>query len=262
MTRVTIVVPCYNEAHRLPRQTFLDFIVASDGVTFVFVDDGSQDATLTALEEISRAHPNRVHVLRQERNAGKGEAVRQGLLHALRRNESDLIGFWDADLATPLDAVFDLRQVLIDRPDIQMVFGSRVRLLGREVQRRAIRHYLGRVFATVVSVLLRLPIYDTQCGAKLFRVTPELQRVLGDPFCSRWVFDVELLARFIQLHKGNVEVVRRAVYEYPLHVWNDVAGSKVRPTDFLRAFRDVMKINRRYLTSANREWPHRSSTED
>jgi hypothetical protein len=157
------------------------------------------------------------------------------------------VGFWDADLATPLDAIADLLGILEARPDIEMVFGSRVKLLGRRVERRATRHYLGRIFATVVSNLLRMPIYDTQCGAKLFRATPLLRRALGEPFTSRWVFDVELLARFIRSSGGNADAVRRMIYEYPLHVWSDVAGSKVRPKDFLRAFMDVVKISRRYL---------------
>ena len=241
-----IVVPCYNEAHRLRKDTFREFIANSHGITLLFVDDGSQDATLAVLEEVRRGYPGRVQVLHKEPNAGKGDAVRQGMLEALQRPEAAVVGFWDADLATPLDAIDDLLQILLDRPEIQMVFGSRVKLLGRDVERRPIRHYLGRIFATVVSVLLRMPIYDTQCGAKLFRATPELRQVLSEPFSSRWVFDVELLARFIRLH-GSVETCRTTIYEFPLLVWRDVAGSKVKAMDFVRAFRDVGKIYRRYL---------------
>ena len=245
--QVTIVVPCYNEAHRLQKQKFRDFLAASPDVAFIFVDDGSKDATLSVLEEVRRGYADRVTVLHQEPNAGKGEAVRKGLLEALRQGGIGMIGFWDADLATPLDAIHDLLQVAAERLQVQMVFGARVKLLGRDIERRAVRHYLGRIFATVVSVLLRLPIYDTQCGAKLFRATPDVRQVLAEPFCSRWVFDVELLARFIRLHRGNVAAVREAIYEFPLHTWSDVAGSKVGPGDFVRAFRDVVKIYRKYL---------------
>ena len=140
------------------------------------------------------------------------------------------IGFWDADLATPLEAIHDLLQKLIDQPRLQMVFGSRVRLLGRHVHRKAIRHYLGRVFATVVSGILRLAIYDTQCGAKIFRVTPDLSQILSQPFITRWVFDVEILARFIALK--NLHLLHDSIYEFPLETWEDVAGSKVSPGIF------------------------------
>ena len=132
-------------------------------------------------------------------------------------------------------------------PNLEMLFGSRVRLLGRHIHRKAVRHYLGRVFASVVSIMLRLPVYDTQCGAKLFRVTPELPQILAEPFLSRWVFDVEILARSIALHHGDVEYVAQSVYEFPLLRWEDVSGSKVHPGDFLKAFLDVVRIYRRYL---------------
>jgi dolichyl-phosphate beta-glucosyltransferase len=128
-----------------------------------------------------------------------------------------------------------------------MVFGSRIRLLGRHVHRRAVRHYLGRVFATVVSLMLRLPIYDTQCGAKIFRVTPALSQVLSQPFISRWVFDVEIIARFIVLSDRDPQPLHDSVYEFPLEKWEDVAGSKVKPGDFLLAFLDTFRIRQKYL---------------
>jgi hypothetical protein len=91
-----------------------------------------------------------------------------------------------------------------------------------------------------------MPIYDTQCGAKLFRATPDLAEVLKEPFCSRWIFDVELIARFVQLHDGDGRRVSNRIYEFPLHCWHDVPGSKVRPRDFFRAARELLMIRTRY----------------
>jgi hypothetical protein len=138
---------------------------------------------------------------------------------------------------------------LLDRqPHVQMVFGSRVKLLGRQIERRAIRHYAGRIFATVVSLMLELPIYDSQCGAKLFRLTPEARQVFATPFIARWVFDVEILARFLNLYAGNARRLADAIYEYPLEVWTDVAGSKLASVDCVAAARDLARIKLAYLT--------------
>jgi glycosyltransferase involved in cell wall biosynthesis len=239
-----IVVPCYNEELRLPADQFLRFLCDSQ-VRFVFVDDGSRDKTLDRLESIRQAQQDRVFVLHSPANQGKAEAVRRGVNFALDQH-ADYVGYWDADLATPLDAIPQFMTVFGERPDLDMVFGSRVKLLGRHVHRRTSRHYLGRVFATVVSVMLRLPIYDTQCGAKIFRVRPETRALIAEPFRTRWVFDVELLARYIR-QLGSPKLAAQRVYEYPLHAWEDVGGSKVKPFDFFVALRDVARIYWKYI---------------
>lgn len=193
---------------------------------------------------MERARPAQVRAYDQQPNAGKGEAVRNGMLFALAG--SDFVGFWDADLATPLEAIGDLRRPLERDPSLAMVFGSRVSLLGREIARSPIRHYVGRVFATAVALLLGIPIYDSQCGAKLFRVTPQLGGLLQPPFLSRWIFDVEILARFLALYRGNRAVAMRAIYESPLRRWTEVPGSKVSPADFAKSLVDLVRIRRHY----------------
>jgi len=242
-----IVVPCYNEASRLQTDRFIEFLGQSKGISFLFVNDGSQDGTLSVLKAMQSSWEDRIQILDKNRNGGKAEAVRAGMLAAMRQGGISYVGFWDADLATPLEAIPEFLALLDGSARLEMVFGSRVRLLGRHVNRRAARHYLGRVFASVVSIILRLPIYDTQCGAKIFRITPELTQVLNDGFLSRWVFDVEILARYIALYHGDTSYLHDSIYELPLSCWNDVAGSKVGPADFLKASLDVFRIYRRYL---------------
>jgi len=226
---------------------FRQFLTCSAPTRILFVDDGSYDNTTALLETLSGEFPEQAKVLRRSTNQGKAEAVRVGIVHALVNFRPEIVGFWDADLATPIELVSNLLAVLNSRPAIEMVFGSRVQLLGRRVERRAVRHYLGRVFATVVSSVLRLAIYDTQCGAKLFRVTPQIQKIFDQPFLSRWVFDVEILARYLAAYGHDVKHLEQAIYEYPLEVWTDVAGSKVHAVDFFIAFWDVFRIYRKYL---------------
>ena len=242
------MVPCYNEEKRLDVTAFRDFVAQPSGASLLFVDDGSRDQTVQVVERVRSGFESRVEILRCERNGGKAEAVHRGMNQLLEQGWWTYIGFWDADLATPLNAVADFIGILESRPDIEMVFGSRVKLLGRDIQRRPTRHYLGRVFATVVSNILRMPIYDTQCGAKLFRVGPDLVTALRDPFLSKWVFDVEIIARYLRSYRARGQRLDDRVYEFPLLRWADIGGSKVKPTDFLLAFKDTLRIWRKYLS--------------
>jgi len=238
----SIVIPCYNEETRFPLEAFRAFATAHPGLHFLLVNDGSKDGTLEVLHRARTGLEANIDVLDQPVNGGKAEAVRCGILAALDRPGCRYAGFWDADMATPLKTIEDMLAILEDRPDLRMIFGARVKLLGRFVERRAIRHYLGRVFATTVSIVLRLPIYDTQCGAKIFRVTPDTRELFSSRFSSRWVFDVEIIARFIRQCGYDMRKVESAIYEFPLPEWRDVAGSRVRPRDFFRAFFDVLRI--------------------
>lgn len=238
-----LVVPCYNEEQRLPTDEFRSFAMEGVRLEILFVNDGSTDGTLPLLQSVASADPSRFTVLNLAQNSGKAEAVRRGILAAVERRP-DLVGFWDADLATPLGELHDFLNVFRTRPEIELIMAARVRLLGRSISRNPGRHYFGRVGATLISSSLGLAVYDTQCGAKLFRVTGRTADLFATPFLSRWIFDVEIIARLVN-QRGR-DAAARAIYELPIRTWHDVKGSKVKSTDFGRALRDLWKIHRAY----------------
>ena len=258
---LVLVVPCYNEAARLDPEAFLHFVATHPGVQLVLVDDRSVDETGEILDRIRSAAPAAVTMLRQPDNRGKGEAVRAGMLAALSAG-ARVIGFFDADLSTPLQAVDDFLAVLRTRPAVELVLGSRVMLMGRDVRRRPSRHYLGRVFATAASHALDLPVYDTQCGAKMLRVNGATASLFDVPFRSRWVFDVELIARYLRLPAAPGEPSRRdRIYELVLPAWHDRPGSKLQWFDFPRAMVDLGQIWRERLAH-DRTAQHSRTPED
>lgn len=212
------MVPCFNEAARLDTERFGD-LANRDDLDLMFVDDGSSDGTRDVLESFAAGHPG-TSVQVFDENRGKAEAVRSGLQAAVATG-ADIVGYYDADLASPPGELLRLLAA-VRSSDVEVVMAARVALLGRTIERHAVRHYTGRVFATVASMILRLPVYDTQCGLKLFRVTPSLEAAIGSPFSSRWSFDVELLDRLI---RGGTPVER--IVEEPLLEWRDVPGSKL-----------------------------------
>ncbi|HEY7375200.1 MAG TPA: hypothetical protein VIF57_23765, partial [Polyangia bacterium] len=113
-----------------------------------------------------------------------------------------------------------------------------------DIERSAVRHYLGRVFATAASLILRTRVYDTQCGAKLFRAGPALAEALSAPFLSRWAFDVELLGRLLIGTPGVAPLPLAAIVEVPLAVWHDVEGSKLGLAGMARTARDLALVAR------------------
>lgn len=243
VTRLQLVVPCYNEAARLDGAAFLQLVASRDDVDVLFVNDGSTDGTQTVLSDIAGKAGGRISAIQLPRNVGKAGAVQRGVLAAFDK-QPEFVGYWDADLSTPLAAVKDFLELLDANPQVEIVMGARVKLLGRHIHRHASRHYFGRVFATGASLALRLPVYDTQCGAKVLRANEAVRQVFSTPFRSRWVFDVEILARYLATTERAVAESR--IYELPLTAWRDVPGSKVTIWHGIRAFWDLAMIGLKY----------------
>jgi dolichyl-phosphate beta-glucosyltransferase len=241
MARLTVVVPCYNEAARLDTAPLLAFVDSHADASLLLVDDGSTDATAAVLDRLAAERPRgRIRVLSLTPNGGKAEAVRRGLRDALAGG-AEIVGYLDADLSTPPAEIDDLLAALA-RPGVQVAIGARVGMLGYDIDRSAVRHYLGRVFATAASIILRARVYDTQCGAKLFRAGPAVAEALSTAFLSRWAFDVELLGRLLIGTPGAPALPLHAIVEVPLPVWHDVKGSKLGLSGMAQTLRDLILV--------------------
>jgi dolichyl-phosphate beta-glucosyltransferase len=243
MQDVCLVVPCYNEANRLDAAAFADALAGYPRLDFCFVNDGSSDDTERVLRELAAGAPDRIAVLSLAQNQGKAEAVRRGMLHAAGDARHAFIGYWDADLSTPISEVTQFLAICERNDECLAAIGSRLLRLGADIDRSGVRHLLGRVFATLASLTLNLPVYDSQCGAKLFRAGA-VSWLFDEPFVSTWCFDVEILARIIG--RLGTTRTRRAVIEVPLVRWHEVGGSKVRLSHMVAMPLELWRIRARY----------------
>ena len=239
--QIHIVVPCYNEARRLRCDAFLHMVDAHP-VNLIFVDDGSTDETYAILEDLG-TRSTAVDVLRLRENLGKGEAVRRGLERAVEAG-AQMVGYYDADLSTPPEEFMTLVQAMCADPTLSAVLGSRVARLGSRVQRSSLRHYLGRVYATAASLALGMVVYDTQCGAKVFRVSPQFRHAVETPFHSSWAFDVELLDRITRGTPEFPGLRTDELLEVPLRQWHQVSGSKLSVRGAAIACMELARIAR------------------
>lgn len=227
MFKLLLIIPSYNESFRIPKQEYIDMFTNYSGIDFLLVDDASTDNTLQILEQFSNTFSN-VHLLQNPNNFGKAESIRQGILQ-FNVSKYDYIGYFDADLATPIDQMIKLFKFIIDNKHFLFVMGSRIKLIGNNVQRSLARHYFGRIFATVISqFIIKTPIYDTQCGAKIIASNLAIQ-LFKNPFKTKWLFDVELLLRF---KKIDLDYYNK-VAEIPLDTWVEKGYSKIRLKDMI-----------------------------
>ena len=240
--KVVIIIPCYNEADRLDINKFIDYLSKNTHLHFIFIDDGSTDNTNLIIKQIILKFNSLASLLINKTNKGKAESVRLGVIESYKMNP-DFIGFLDADLSAPIGEIDNLLKIIKKDKTKEVVFASRIQLIGSEIKRNYFRHFFGRVFATVVSNILNLPVYDTQCGAKIFS-RKICDDIFYEQFTSPWLFDVELFARLLNVY--GMERTIQMSYEHPVSKWVDIDGSKVKPIYFLKAPFELLKIVRYY----------------
>lgn len=241
------VIPCYNEEKGISKHEYSIFLNDNPDVLICFVNDGSTDDTLLVLNLLQEKHPTQIYILSFEKNAGKAEAVRAGINYCNAHFQHQYIGYLDADLATTLEEFIDLTNYLKD--EIVFGFGSRILKIGSTIKRKNSRFLIGRIVATIISNILQIKVYDTQCGSKLFtRAISE--RLFDKKFISRWLFDVEIFYRMILLF-GREKAIQKML-EIPLRLWVEKGDSKVKLTYGFKLWFDLYKIRREYKKLENK----------
>lgn len=244
------VIPAYNEGDRLC--SFLQEWVAAAAqhsnirVTAIVVDDGSRDADAarhaqaveTANCALGAGTPHQLRYLRAAQNQGKGASIRWGWTEG--GAEADWFGFVDADGALPSREFWRLASTLADSA-ADVVCGSRIKMAGHTVERSLFRHLQGRAFATAVDELFHLGMYDTQCGLKFFRASL-LRPMLPTLQESRWLLDVELLAR---LQRSGARCL-----EVPVDCFQRGGSSLIFGVDSVRMFVRLVRLRQRLRSMA------------
>ncbi|WP_299434733.1 dolichyl-phosphate beta-glucosyltransferase [uncultured Aquimarina sp.] len=225
-----IIIPCYNEEKRLNVAAFINFIQKENNFHLCFVNDGSKDDTIAVLKDIQSENPLKVSVIDIKKNSGKATAVRAGARYLHSRGDMSFVGFIDADLSTDFEDFDGLLKTLKTNKKLSMVFGSRAKDASEGIEKDTLRACFSKIIKMLVFFILRLPIEDTQCGAKVFRadIIPVLFK---RNFFSRWLFDVEMFLR-MKKHFGKVIILNK-IYEQPLQRWVHMDDSKLGLKDSL-----------------------------
>jgi dolichyl-phosphate beta-glucosyltransferase len=235
---LSLVIPCYHESARLGPflADLCEKLAALGGVTIRIVEDGSDSAEKQRMQQIITAQREKTPILLEPlflpQNLGKGAAVYAGWK---LEKCADWLAFVDADGSITADEVSRLIQLSRVTPSGTALFASRIKMLGKTVQRDFRRHLIGRIYATLVSEILSIPVYDSQCGLKLVpralfeQIEPQLT-------ITGFAFDVDLLTAL--LDQGHT------VQEVPIS-WHETPGGKVHLIrDSFRMARDVLRIKK------------------
>lgn len=233
--KLSVVIPAYNESSRLGRTLELladYFSNCGYSAEIIVVDDGSADET----SEIARSFEpkfSRLKVIRNERNLGKGGAVKRGILSAT----GEFRLFYDADGSTPISEVDKIWRYFSEGYDV--VIGSRALKESKlELPQPFLRRLLGAVFRWAVWIFVVAGFRDTQCGFKVFTARAA-EKIFNRQKLMRFGFDVELI--FLAKKLGF------KVKEMPA-IWRDSAFSTVKlPRDGIKMLKEIAYVRLNHI---------------
>lgn len=241
---IHLVIPCYRESTRIPRflETLVPELDALGCVSLMMVDDGSGAEEQARMHAIVEGHRSRHGFIRElltlPQNLGKGGTVYAGW--AAHAGEPWLM-FADADGSVPATEIARIiRLARAEHEPNRAYFASRVKMLGRRVERVWYRDVMGQVFHWLVNAALKLQAHDTQCGCKLVP-RQAFERARNSLSLFGFAFDLDLL---LGLRSQGCDMT-----EVPVD-WHEVPGGKLRLVgDTLRMVRDVLRLRAK-------DWKH------
>lgn len=190
------------------------------------------------LHELRKGHEDYISIYNCEKNGGKAEAVRLGMLHLAAQNEYDYIGFLDADLSTDFDDFQDLTTTIFTT-DFQIVSGSRMSRMGANITKESARAIISKTINFIIRKTLGMEINDTQCGAKI--MTKEIiESTFQDKFLTKWLFDVEIFMRMKKVYGSKK--AQELICEQPLKRWIHADGSKLSMKDSVKIVGQIFQI--------------------
>ena len=235
---VGVVIPCFNEEKRLESKKFIDFITKNSGYRLCFVNDGSTDNTEEVLNDLRKGREDFIEIYNCEKNVGKAEAVRKGMLHMNTQADLNYIGFLDADLSTNL-IDFDNLVTVIENSSYKIVSGSRISRMGANITKQSSRKLISSMINLIIKKILSLDFKDTQCGAKVFH-KDVIEISFGKKFITKWIFDIEIFRR-ITLYFG-LNKAKKILCEQPLKRWVHIDGSKLSIRDSIKIIGQLGQI--------------------
>ena len=243
--QISVVIPLFNEAESLPElMQWIDRVMQTHNYSYevIMVDDGSKDNTLEILNELAAEHEERISVFNCEKNGGKAEAVRLGMLHLSKIQQFDYIGFLDADLSTNFDDFQDL-VATISNSNFKIVSGSRMSRMGANITKESARAIISKTINFIIRKTLGMEINDTQCGAKI--MTKEIvEKTFQTKFLTRWLFDVEIFMRMKKVY--GLQQAKNLICEQPLKRWIHADGSKLSMKDSFKIVGQIGQIALKY----------------
>lgn len=242
--RVALVVPLGDSFGALDRERFAEGLASCPWVDLWLAGTSAQRELVgTWLDE------PRVRFFEVESQASESRILQAGMKAALAQ-DYPFVGYWGPDCEVPL-AVLEEWLARLQSSNLIMVFGSRLRLAHSQHPGLWLRHYAGRALASLVSLLLKLQVYDTECCAKLFRNNELTRRLFGTPFETSVCFDIEVFQRLLE-HEATDSSFRvdRDCYEHALHMWRRRPRPRYGAANMPLVAADLVRLRERVARTA------------